>query len=122
MRKSKLWILLIFISIAGLSVILTGCLLAPGFQIITSGASVRGHIYGITNNATVIIKDDLGENTTVGKSYGEYYYNLSVKPGVRTLTYSCTGYATNVKKVSAVGHQVTLDVTMEPSAKGSDSK
>ena len=127
MKKSKLWILLSFISIVGLTLILTGCFLGPGFQTITSGANVSGYVHGITNNATVIIKDDLGESTTTGPNsssyyYGHpYYYGFSVKPGVRILTYSCTGYATIVKKVSVVG-QTTLNVTMNPIAKGSDSK
>lgn len=115
MKKSKLWILLGFVSIGGLSLILSGCfLLGPGFQVITSGAYVSGYVYGITNNATVIIKDDLGESTTAVPNYSNsYYYGLSVEPGVRTLTYSCTGYATIVEKISVVG-KTTLNVTMSP--------
>ncbi len=118
MKKSKLWILLGFVSIGGLSLILSGCFLGLGFQGITSGAYVSGYVYGITNNATVIIKDDLGESTTVVPNYSNsYYYELSVKPGVRTLTYSCTGYATIVEQISVVG-ETTLNVTMSPIAKG----
>ncbi|GEM_PF-2778988 len=122
MKKAKVWIFLISVSTFGLAVVLSGCFLGPGFQSVTAGASVEGYVYGITNNATVVIKDDLGESTTAAPY--SYYYSFSVKPGVRTITYSCTGYATLVKKASVVG-QITLNVTMKPIAKlvkGSDSK
>ena len=121
MKKSKLWILMIFISIAGLSMILTGCFLGPGFQNVTSGAVIDGHVYGVTNSATVTIKDDLGESTTAASNYYSHHYDLHVKPGVRTITYSCTGYSTVVKKVSVIG-RTTVNVTMSPVANGSDVK
>ena len=114
MKKFKLWILPLLFSVVGLSVVLSGCfLLGPGFQNVTSGAVINGTISGITNNATVTIRDDLGENTTAS-SNSHYYYRLSVKPGVRTITYSCTGYATVVKKYSILGHsQPTINITMK---------
>lgn len=102
----------------GLFVVLSGCFLGAGFQNVTSDAIISGNIYGITNNATVIIKDDLGEKTAAS-SNSSYFYELNVKPGVRTITYSCTGYATVVKKCSILGQsQPTINVTM----KRSDSK
>lgn len=130
MKKIVLWIMLTLISVVVLSLVLSGCfMMGPGFQVVTSGASVSGHISGITNNATVTIKDDLGESTTAGphSSYnpyyynGPYHYNFSVKPGVRTLTYSCTGYATVATKISVIG-QTTVNVTMIPITTGGASK
>ena len=113
MKKFKLWILPLLFSVVGLSVVLSGCfLLGPGFQNVTSGAVINGTISGITNNATVTIRDDLGEKTIASTPL--YRYELYVKPGVRTITYSCTGYATVVKKYSILGHsQTTINVTMK---------
>ncbi|MCL4407558.1 MAG: hypothetical protein M1542_05160 [Thermotogae bacterium] len=107
--------LFLIFSIATISLVLSGCaLLGIGFEPLTSGASVSGYVYGITGGVTVTIKDDLGESTTaVYSTYNHYYYTFSVKPGVRTLTYTCTGYATFTEKISVIG-QTTLNVTMTP--------
>ncbi len=99
------------------SIVLSGCFMGPGFQVVTSGAGVEGNVYGVANNATVTIRDDLGEFTTTGPEYVSHYYQLSVKPGVRTLTYSCSGYATVSTKVSVIG-QITLDITLVPVGAG----
>ncbi len=113
MKKFKLWILPVLFSVVGLSIVLSGCFLGPGLQNVTSEAIISGEIYGINNGATVTIRDDLGEKTTAS-SNSSYYYELSVKPGVRTITYSCTGYATVVKKYSILGQsQPTIDITMK---------
>lgn len=117
MSKLVLWIILVFISVVILSVILSGCLLGPGFQIITSQASVSGYIYGITSGATITVKDDLGQTTTALQEYNRNYYSLSVSPGVRTLTYACTGYTTVSTKISVIG-QITVNITMKPLAGG----
>ena len=121
MKKFKVWILPVLFLIVGLLIAISGCLLGTGFQDVTSGVVISGDIDGVTDNATVTIKDDLGESTTADY-YPDYcYYGFSVSPGVRTLTYSCTGYLTVTRKVSAIG-RITINVTMLPATNGSDAE